>query len=74
MSDVHVLANDLAKRSFQTCVTDRGGEVLFNQMVSRVKLVEVLNAQSPCNFAIEACSASHYFDPPPMNWSTLKYV
>ncbi len=25
MSDVHVLAIDLAKRSFQVCATDRGG-------------------------------------------------
>lgn len=25
MSDVHILAIDLAKRSFQVCATDRGG-------------------------------------------------
>lgn len=30
MSDVHILAIDLAKRSFQVCGTDRGGAVLFN--------------------------------------------
>lgn len=35
MSDVHVLAIDLAKRSFQVCATDRGGAVLFNRTTSR---------------------------------------
>ena len=61
MSEVHILAIDLAKRSFQVCATDRGGAVLFNRMVSRVKLVQVLNAQSPCIVAMEACATSHYW-------------
>lgn len=38
MFDVHVLALDLAKRSFQVCGTARGGAVLFNRTVSRAKL------------------------------------
>ena len=29
MTQVHILAIDLAKRSFQVCETDRGGAVLF---------------------------------------------
>jgi hypothetical protein len=35
MSEVHILAIDLAKRSFQICATAPGGAVLFNRTVSR---------------------------------------
>ena len=61
MPDVHVLAIDLAKRSFQVCGTDRGGAVLFNRTVSRSKLIQLLNAQPPCIVAMEACATSHYW-------------
>jgi transposase len=61
MSDVHVLAIDLAKRSFQVCATDRGGAVLFNRMLSRPKLMQFLNTQVPCIVAMEACATSHYW-------------
>lgn len=61
MSDVHVLAIDLAKRSFQVCATDRGGAVLFNRTVSRPKLVQLLSAQPSCIVAMEACATSHYW-------------
>ena len=44
MAEVHVLAIDLAKRSFQVCGTDRGGAVLFNRTVSRLKLEQTLRA------------------------------
>ena len=47
MTEVHVLAIDLAKRSFQVCGTDRGGAVLFNRMVSRSKLEPDLARTSP---------------------------
>jgi len=45
MTDVHILAIDLAKRSFQVCATAAGGGVLFNRMVSRAKLETVLREQ-----------------------------
>jgi transposase len=61
MPDVHVLAIDLAKRSFQVCGTDRGGAVLFNRTVSRAKLIQLLSAQPPCIVAMEACATSHYW-------------
>lgn len=51
-ADVHVLAIDLAKRSFQVCGTDRGGAVLFNRTVSCAKLIQLLTAQSPCIVAM----------------------
>jgi hypothetical protein len=38
MGEVHILAIDLTKRSFQVCETAPGGAVLFNQMVSRARL------------------------------------
>jgi len=61
MSEVHVLAIDLAKRSFQVCGADRGGAVLFNRSVSRSKLQQMLCAQPPCIVAMEACATSHYW-------------
>jgi len=61
ISDVHVLATDLAKRSFQVCATDRGGAVLFNRSVSRAKLMQFLNSRAPCMVAMEACATSHYW-------------
>ena len=61
MSDVHVLAIDLAKRSFQVCATDRGGAVLFNRTLSRTKLTQLMQAQPPCIVAIEACATSHHW-------------
>ncbi|CAN5488404.1 hypothetical protein BH10PSE12_BH10PSE12_06990 [soil metagenome] len=49
MTDVHILAIDLAKRSFQVCATAAGGAVLFNRMVSHAKLETVLAAVALAN-------------------------
>jgi hypothetical protein len=59
LSDVHVLAIDLAKRSFQVCTTDRVGAVLFNRTVSRTRLMQMLSSRAPCIIAMEACTTSH---------------
>jgi len=61
MTQVHILAIDLAKRSFQACGTDRGGAVLFNRVVSRARLQQLLSEQSPCIVAMEACATSHFW-------------
>ena len=61
MTEVHILAIDLAKRSFQVCATARGGAVLFNRMVSRAKLETVLREQAPCIVAMEACATSPFW-------------
>ena len=45
MTDVHILAIDLAERSFQVCATAAGGAVLFNRMVPRAELETVLREQ-----------------------------
>ena len=55
MTQVHILAINLAKRSFQVCGTDRGGAALFNRHLSRARLQQLLNEQSPCIVAMEAC-------------------
>jgi len=61
MTQVHILAIDLAKRSFQVCGTDRGGAVLFNRVLTRARLIQLLNEQSPCIVAMEACATSHFW-------------
>ena len=59
---MHILAIDLAKRSFQVCATDRGGAVLFNRTVSRAKLDDrCWTSRTPCIVAMEACATSHYW-------------
>ncbi|WP_125271528.1 hypothetical protein [Agrobacterium sp. FDAARGOS_525] len=54
MTQVQILAIDLAKRSFQVCGTDCGGAALFNRMLSRARLQQLLSEQSPCIVAMEA--------------------
>ncbi len=61
MTQVHNLAIDLAKRSFQVCGTDRSGAVLFNRVLSRARLQQFLGEQSPCIVAMEACATSHFW-------------
>ncbi|MCV3768983.1 IS110 family transposase [Rhizobium sp. TRM95796] len=61
MTQVHILAIDLAKRSFQVCGTDRGGAVLFNRLLSRARLQQFLSEQAPCIVAMEACATSHFW-------------
>jgi transposase len=61
MVDGYILAIDLAKRSFQVCVTDRAGSVLYNRSVSRTKLEMLLKEQSSCIVAMEACATSHFW-------------
>lgn len=61
MFQVHVLAIDLAKRSFQVCATAAGGAVLYNRTLSRTKLQDLLASQSPCIVAMEACATSHFW-------------
>ena len=61
MADAYILAIDLAKRSFQVCAADRGGAVLYNRVMTRAKLEQLLEAQVPVIVAMEACATSHYW-------------
>ena len=37
------------------------GAVRFNRTVSRARLAQLLQAQTPCIVAMEACATSHYW-------------
>jgi len=61
MSEVSILAIDLAKNSFQVCGVKANGVVVFNRSVSRTRLLRLLSAQAPCIVAMEACATSHHW-------------
>jgi transposase len=58
MTGVHILAIDLAKRSFQVCATALGEAVLFNRTVSRAKLEKMLPRQRSTGGKIRLGSVS----------------
>jgi transposase len=61
MSEISILAIDLAKNSFQVCGVRSDGVVVFNRAVSRGRLVQLLADQQPCVVAMEACATSHHW-------------
>jgi transposase len=61
MSEISILAIDLAKNSFQICGTSSNGKVVFNRSVSRPRLIDFLARQVPCIVAMEACATSHHW-------------
>ena len=60
MTDVSILAIDLAKHSFQVCATTAEGVVKFNRKYSRGKLSQLLAEHPSCLVAMEACATSHW--------------
>ena len=61
MSEISMLAIDLAKNSFQVCGVRGDGSIVFNRAVSRPRLYELLAQQEPCVVAFEACATSHHW-------------
>ena len=61
MSEIGILAINLAKNRFQVCGVSSDGIVVFNRAVSRGRLVQLLSDQSPWIVAMEACATSHYW-------------
>ena len=61
MSEISILAIDLAKNSFQVCGVRSDGVVVFNRAVSRGRLVQLLAGQQPCVVAMEACATSYHW-------------
>ena len=61
MSEISILAIDLAKNSFQVCGVRAGGVVFFNRSVSRPRLYQLLAEQDGCIVAMEACATSHHW-------------
>src|SRR6056297_3531005 len=61
MSEISILAIDLAKGSFQVCGVTADGAVVFNRSVSRPRLYHLLAEQAHCVVAMEACATSHHW-------------
>ncbi|HCP81686.1 MAG TPA: IS110 family transposase [Octadecabacter sp.] len=61
MSEISILAIDLAKNSFQVCGVRADGVVVFNRSVSRPRLYQLLAEQDGCIVAMEACATSHHW-------------
>lgn len=61
MSEVGILAIDLAKNSFQACAVRVDGSIIFNRAISRPRLYQLLAGQESCTIAMEACATSHHW-------------
>ena len=61
MSEISILAIDLAKNSFHVCGVKIDGVAVFNKSVSRSRLIQLLSDHKPCIVAMEACATSHYW-------------
>ena len=61
MSEIGILAINLAKNSFQLCGVRSDGVEVFNRAVSRGRLVQLLADQPPCVVAMQACATSHHW-------------
>ncbi len=61
MSEISILAIDLAKHSFQVCATTAEGVVVFNRKYTRGKLEQLLTEHPLCLVAMEACATSHHW-------------
>ncbi|TYB77527.1 IS110 family transposase, partial [Maritimibacter fusiformis] len=61
MSEISILAIDVAKGSFQVCGVMADGAVAFNRSVTRPRLYQLLAEQAHCVVAMEACATSHHW-------------
>lgn len=61
MTDISILAIDLAKHSFQVCATTAEGVVIYNRKYTRGKLEQLLTEHPTCLVAMEACATSHHW-------------
>ena len=56
-----ILGIDLAKNYFQLCSLNQANKVQFNRKLTRNKLAEFMQQQSPVLVAMEACASSNYW-------------
>ena len=61
MSEISILAIDLAKHAFQVCATTAEGVIVFNRRYTRGKLEQLLTEHPTCLVAMEACATSHHW-------------
>lgn len=61
MAKLNVLGIDLAKNKFQVCKLTPDGTVIYNKMVSRKQLKELLATEKKALVAMESCAGTHYW-------------
>ena len=61
MSNVTLLAIDLAKNVFQLHGTDKSGKAILKKKISRVKLREFVANLPACHVYMEACGTANYW-------------
>lgn len=61
MSNVTLLAIDLAKNVFQLHGTDADGKAILKKKISRAKLLEFITNLKPCNIYAEGCGSANYW-------------
>lgn len=61
MSNITLLAIDLAKNIFQLHGTDTKGKPILKKKISREKLPEFIAKLDPCDIYMEACGSSNYW-------------
>lgn len=59
MTQIRLLAIDLAKNVFQLHGVDEHGVCLLRQRVRRAQLLRLVNQVPPCTVAMEACGGAH---------------
>lgn len=61
MSQINLIAVDLAKNVFQVCGMSGSGKVMFNRQVRRQELAAFMAHQPAVEVVMEACYSSHYW-------------
>jgi transposase len=61
MSEISLVAIDLAKRVFQVEASDAAGHRLWERRVRREELVELIGSLAPTQIAMEACASAHHW-------------
>jgi transposase len=61
MSEINLVAIDLAKTSFQVCVVDSANQMSSNKALNRNNLETWLTKQKPSLVAMEACGSAHFW-------------
>lgn len=61
MSNVTLLAIDIAKNVFQLHGTNKADKLILRKKISRKKLLEFVANLSTCNIYMEACGTANYW-------------
>lgn len=61
MTEINLVAIDLAKQVFQLHGVDRFGKAMLQRQVKRQALLDVLRQLPPCTVSMEACGGAHHW-------------